>query len=85
MDPSCGVLAEPAELLCGMCNLSSLTRDRTCVPCTAWYILNPWTTRDVPEDTLIGSGKKSLSSLGGEVGSARMGQSGERGRQGLRV
>ena len=27
---------------------SSLSRDRTCVPCLGRYILNPWTTREVP-------------------------------------
>ena len=47
MDPSCGVLAEPAELLCGMCNLSSLTRDWTCVLCIARQILNHWTTKEI--------------------------------------
>ena len=32
----------------GMWGLSSLTRDRTCVPCTGKWILNHWTTRQVP-------------------------------------
>jgi len=33
--------------LCGMWNLSSPTRDQTCVPCIARHILNHWTTREV--------------------------------------
>ena len=33
---------------------SSQTRDRTHVPCTGSQILNPWTTRDVPEVTSVG-------------------------------
>ena len=37
-----------AQLLCGMRDLSSLTRDQTCVPCIARQILNHWTTREVP-------------------------------------
>ena len=32
----------------GMQDLSSLTRDRTCVPCIGRHILNPWTPREVP-------------------------------------
>ena len=32
----------------GMWNLSSLTRDRTCVLCIGRQILNHWTTREVP-------------------------------------
>ena len=31
-----------------MCDLTSLTRDQTHVPCIARQILNRWTTRDVP-------------------------------------
>ena len=32
-----------------MCRIfSSLTRDQTLVPCFARWILNQWTTRDVP-------------------------------------
>ena len=31
-----------------MWNLSSLTRDRTHIPCIAKQILNHWTTREVP-------------------------------------
>ena len=41
----CGSLA---QLPCGMCDLSSLTRDRTCVPCIVRWILYHWTTRAVP-------------------------------------
>ena len=37
-----------AQLLCGMWGLSSLTRHRTCICCPARWILNPWTTREVP-------------------------------------
>ena len=41
---SCGV---QAQLPCGMWDLSSLTRDRTHVPCIARRILYHWTTREV--------------------------------------
>ena len=41
-----------AELLCGMWDLSSLTRDRTHVLCIARQILNHWTDREVPESLL---------------------------------
>ena len=37
-----------AELPWGMCDLCSLTRDWTCVPCIGRRILNHWTTREVP-------------------------------------
>ena len=37
-----------ALVLCGMQDLSSPTRDRTRVVCTARWILNRWTTKDVP-------------------------------------
>ena len=33
---------------CGMQDLSSLTRDRTCVPCIGRQILNHWTPREIP-------------------------------------
>ena len=33
---------------CSLGDLSSLTRDWTCVPCIARWILNHWTTREVP-------------------------------------
>ena len=36
----------------GMWYLSSSTRDRTCVPCTGRWILNPWTTREGPRTYL---------------------------------
>ena len=49
-----------AQLLCGMWNLSSQTRDRTCVPCIARWILNHWTTREVPDFLLQLLGSKSL-------------------------
>ena len=32
-----------------MWDLSSLTRDQTCVSCIGKYILNPWTTREVSQ------------------------------------
>ena len=35
-------------LSCGMWDLSSPTRDRTCVPCIGRRILYQWTTREVP-------------------------------------
>ena len=37
-----------AQLLQGMWDLSSPTRDQTPVPCIAGWILNHWTTREVP-------------------------------------
>ena len=37
-----------AQLLHGMWDLSSLTRDWTCVPCIGRQTLNHWTTREVP-------------------------------------
>ena len=37
-----------AQLACGIQALSSLTRDRTQVPCIGRWILNHWTTREVP-------------------------------------
>ena len=37
-----------AELLCGMWDLSSLTRDQTHVLCIARVIPNHWTVREVP-------------------------------------
>ena len=37
-----------AELLCGISDLSSLTRDRTHVLCIVRQILNHWTVREVP-------------------------------------
>ena len=41
-------LSERPQLLHGVWDLSSLTRDRTCVPCIGRRILNHWTTREVP-------------------------------------
>ena len=37
-----------AWLLSGMWGLSSLTRGQTHVPCIARWILNRWTTKEVP-------------------------------------
>ena len=44
-----GLQSTWAYLPCGMWDLSSLTRDRTHVPCIGRRILNHWTTREVPE------------------------------------
>ena len=38
---------------CGLWHLSSLTRDQTCIPCIGRWILNHWTTREVPAVTLF--------------------------------
>ena len=46
----CGV---GAQLLCGTWALSSLTRDPSEVPCIARQILNHWTTRKVPKETVF--------------------------------
>ena len=35
-------------MLLGMWDLSSLTRDQTCVACMVKQILNQWNTREVP-------------------------------------
>ena len=35
-------------MLHGMGDLSSPTQDQTLIPSIAWWILNPWTTREVP-------------------------------------
>ena len=43
---SCGM---QGQLPHGMWVLSSLTRDRTSVPCIAIWILNHWSTREVPD------------------------------------
>ena len=37
-----------AELSCSMWNLSSPTRDRTCISCPGRQILNHWATREAP-------------------------------------
>ena len=37
----------------GLWDLSSLTRDQTCVPCIGRQILNHWTSRDVPQLLLL--------------------------------
>ena len=37
-----------ALLLCSIWNVSTLTRDQTHLPCIARWILNHWTTREVP-------------------------------------
>ena len=43
------VVAHGLRCPCGMWDLSSLTRDRTRVPCSVRWILYPWTTREVPQ------------------------------------
>ena len=47
---SCGARA---SLPRGMWDLSSPTRDRTCVPCIGRHILNHWTTSEVPGDSFL--------------------------------
>ena len=42
-----------AYLLHGMWDLSSPTRDQIHIPCIARWILNPWTTREVPYTTIF--------------------------------
>ena len=42
-----------AYWLHGMWDLSSPTRDQTCIPCIARWILNHWTTREVPYTTIF--------------------------------
>ena len=37
------------SVVASMWDISSLTRDRTSVPCVARWILNHWTTREVPQ------------------------------------
>ena len=37
----------------GVWNLSSLTRDQTHTLCIGRWSLNPWTTREVPLDSLV--------------------------------
>ena len=37
---------------CGLWDLSSPTRDQTCVPCIGRWILNHWTTREA-QDALV--------------------------------
>ena len=46
-------LTEAQGLPQGLWNLSSPTRDRTWIPCITKQILNHWTTREVPEFSLI--------------------------------
>ena len=36
----------------GTWDLSSLTRDQTCSPCTGRWSVNRWTTRDIPHQNL---------------------------------
>ena len=42
------LLTPGAYLPDSMWDLTSPTRDQTCVPCVGRQILNPWTTREVP-------------------------------------
>ena len=44
-----------AQLPCSKWNLSSQTRDRTCIPCIARQILNHWTTKEGPIVILLKS------------------------------
>ena len=52
-----------AELLLGVWNLRSLTRDQNLVRCLARWNLNRWTTREVPVCAFV----LPLSSLDGFV------------------
>ena len=52
---SCGTRA---QLLRGMWDPSSLTRDRTSVPCIAIRLLNHWTGRKSPENLNTFSNKE---------------------------
>ena len=45
--------ARGLQLPCGTWDLSSLTRDRTLIPCIVRRILYHWTTREVPVNILI--------------------------------
>ena len=44
-----------------MWDLGSLTRDGTHVPCIARWILNHWTTREVPNSAFLGADVSSES------------------------
>ena len=50
---ACGLQSAWAQMPCSMWDLSSLTRDQTCVLCIGRWILNHWTTREVPLFTLL--------------------------------
>ena len=45
----CGLQSTQAQLLCGMWDLSSPTRDQTFTICVGRWVLNHWTTRKVPK------------------------------------
>ena len=40
-------------MLCDMWDLSSPNRDQTCMPCIARWILNHWSTREIPGSSLL--------------------------------
>ena len=46
---------------------SSQTRDGTCIPCIGRWILNHWTTREVPNMEFGREAKKNLLSIGSEA------------------
>ena len=48
------IVAVQAEWPQCLWRLSFLTRDQTCIPCIAKWILNRWTTREVPQRHLFG-------------------------------
>ena len=48
---------------CVMWDLSSQTRDWTCIPCNGRWILNHWTTREVPCLTLVIEGATAMGIL----------------------
>ena len=60
---------------CGTWDLSSPTRDQTCIPCIGRWILNHWTTREVPR-LLVMREKPKLGEAQGWApgGRARSGQ-----------
>ena len=59
---SCGAWA---SLPCGMWDLSSLTRDRTRVPCVGRRILNHWTASEAPRARLLTCTCRGLPVSGG--------------------
>ena len=58
--------------------LGSLTRDQTCVPCVGRWILNHWTTKEVPELALMRNMRSNNNYL------LRIGVRRRRGRQRMR-
>ena len=65
---SCGPWA---QLSCSTWDLSSSTKDQTCVPCIGKWILNHWTTRDLCHQHL--KGKKAEAQRGKTMSGDRVG------------